>query len=144
MKILIIHSPSDKLLCRSLKHLLHESGYDLVERNPLELYSSLTIKGKERIKRSDLCIVLLTASAQSSYRVHQEVEYLKEISKDHFMVLNSAHKLELKESFFPNLHPVLNEDEHSDELEQVKLLLTVFVSEVGIKDDPLVYHVSHI
>jgi hypothetical protein len=145
MKILITHSPSDQSICRSLKQLFQESGYDVVERNhPLELYSALTVKGKERIKQCDLAIVLLTANAQSSYRVHQEVEFLKEINKDHFAILNSAHQFELKEYTYPAEHPVLNHEERRDELEQVKLLLTVFVSRMHIKDESLVYHVSHL
>ena len=145
MKILITHSPSDQSLCRGLKKLFLESGYHIVERNhPLEIYSALTAKGKERIKQCDLAIVLLTANAQSSYRVHQEVEYLKEIHKDHFMIFNSAHHFEVKEYSYPEEHPVLNHEERRDELEQVKLLLTVFVGHMHIKDESLVYHVSHL
>jgi len=145
MKIFLSHSPSDSSHCRILKRSLLESGHSVIDRShPLELYSMLTTKGKQRISQCDVSIVILTANALASYRVHQEVEYMKEIEKDYFVVENFASKIEVRRHLFPSTGTASDHEDWKDELEQINLILLAFTDQYEFREDSIVYHVSKV
>jgi len=141
MLVYISHSSSDFKLYKSLRDQCEAKGFTVVKcEKPFELGDTLTEKGKRRIDRANVAIILLTAVGRASYRVFREAYFIAGTGKDHFTIEGFGKKVTVKRKLGEN-HPVLgNAENYFASLVSLDKLLHEFSAKLKPEEFNFIYH----
>jgi hypothetical protein len=141
MLVYISHSSSDSKLYKSLRDQCEAKGFSVVKcEKSFGPGDTLTEKGKRRIERANVAIVLLTAFGRASYRVFREADFIAGTGKDHFIIEGFGRKVAVKRKLREN-HPLLgNGENYFASLVSLDKLLHEFSAQLKPDEFNFIYH----